>query len=297
MTIQFTCPNCDNLIAFDSKHIGKRASCQSCGQVFIIPSSNFQKPEVVETKVEIPEPVPGFYRAVFVDSWKVFADGENATSLVFVVAAVCFKFFLARGVCCLNYITFIAVWGWLFGFYFNIISETALGNDKLPEITLGTGGMFFWNMVKPLFVFFITLFIVWMPLIILLAMLQNRGITFRNMWQIELGPRLLLQAFFLLGLFLFPAAILSMVVAADITLLRPDYLFAPIRRAFGPHLVVFTLLITAAVLESQTRQFTGAYPAATVAYLALNLGVQVVAIIAMRSVGLFYRHYGCYFLW
>jgi len=245
----------------------------------------------------MPEPVGGFYRGVFVDSWKVFADGENATSLVFVVAAVCFKFFLARGACCLNYITFIAVWGWLFGFYFNIISEAALGSDKLPEITLGTGGMFFWNMVKPLFVFFITLFIVWMPLIIMLAMLQNRGITFRNMWQIELGPRLLLQAFFVLGLFLFPAAILSMVVAADITLLRPDYLFAPIRRASAPYLVVFTLLIAAAVLESQTRQFTGANPAATVAYLALNLGVQVVAIIAMRSIGLFYRHYGCYFLW
>jgi hypothetical protein len=29
--------------------------------------------------------------------------------------------------------------------------------------------------------------------------------------------------------------------------------------------------------------------------LAVNLAVQVVAIIAMRSIGLFYRHYDCYF--
>jgi len=297
MTIQFSCPNCDNLIAFDSKHIGRRARCQSCGQLFIIPSENFQKPEIVETEVEMPEPVSGFYRAVFLDSWKVFADGESATSLVFVVAVVCFKFFLARGACCLNYVAFVVVWGWLFAFYSGIIYETAFGSDKLPDINLGAGTSFFWNMVKPLFIFFMTLFLVWLPLIIALALLQDRGITFKNMWQVELGPRLLPQVFFVLGLFLFPAAILSVVVGADITLLRPDYLLAPIRGAFGSYLVVFTLLITAAVLESQTRQFTGANPAATVAHLALNLGVQVVAIFAMRSIGLFYRHYSCYFPW
>ena len=33
----------------------------------------------------------------------------------------------------------------------------------------------------------------------------------------------------------------------------------------------------------------------TVSNLAVNLAVQVVAIIAMRSIGLFYRHYACYF--
>ena len=60
---------------------------------------------------------------------------------------------------------------------------------------------------------------------------------------------------------------------------------------------MLTLVIAAAVLESQTRQFTGANPAATVPYLAINLGVQVVAIVAMRSIGLFYRHYACYFPW
>jgi len=29
----------------------------------------------------------------------------------------------------------------------------------------------------------------------------------------------------------------------------------------------------------------------------MNLGLQVVAIIAMRAIGLFYRHYTCYFQW
>ncbi|MHC4541398.1 MAG: hypothetical protein ACYS74_16720, partial [Planctomycetota bacterium] len=32
-------------------------------------------------------------------------------------------------------------------------------------------------------------------------------------------------------------------------------------------------------------------------HLFANLAVQATAIIAMRSIGLFYRHYSCYFPW
>ncbi|MHC4748223.1 MAG: hypothetical protein ACYS18_13050 [Planctomycetota bacterium] len=31
--------------------------------------------------------------------------------------------------------------------------------------------------------------------------------------------------------------------------------------------------------------------------LAVNLAVQLLAIIAMRSIGLFYRHYNCHLKW
>ena len=36
---------------------------------------------------------------------------------------------------------------------------------------------------------------------------------------------------------------------------------------------------------------------ASSAQLGLNLAVQVLAIIAMRSIGLFYKHYQCYLRW
>ena len=136
MTIQFNCPSCDSLIAFDDKHAGKRARCTTCGQIFIIPSKDGEKPKKVKHKVEKAEPDPGFYRAVFVDAWKLFFDPENAASLVFVAAVICFKFFLSPSMCC-GYIAFVVVWGWLLGFYLNIIHETAFGIDKLPEIYLG----------------------------------------------------------------------------------------------------------------------------------------------------------------
>ena len=129
MTVEFNCPKCGALIAFDSRHSGKRAKCLTCGQRFIIPSASFQKPEKVTPEPEPKgDPVPGFYHAVFVDSWKLFVDRRNVTTLAFVAAVICFKFFLAHA-CCLNYVSQIVVWGWLFGFYGSLIAETAM---RLP---------------------------------------------------------------------------------------------------------------------------------------------------------------------
>jgi len=230
---------------------------------------------------------------VFVDSWKLFIDSDNATSLVFVIAAVCFKFFLGRGICCMNYISFVVVWGWLLGFYLNIIYETAYEIDKLPQIYLGTVVTFIWYIIKPLFVFLFTMAAVQIPFIIALTLLQNKDMSPENVQRAETA----LQLIFVLGLFLFPAAILTIAVGKDITLLRPDYIFAPVRKALAPYLVVVVLLVAAAFIEIQTRPFMGENLAVDAGYMALELVVQVIALIAMRSIGLFYRHYSCYFRW
>jgi hypothetical protein len=71
----------------------------------------------------------------------------------------------------------------------------------------------------------------------------------------------------------------------------------PIFKAFIPYLTVVALLVAACLLETQTKQFKGSTFAITVGNLALNLAVQLIAIIAMRSIGLFYRHYSCRFRW
>ncbi len=300
MTIQFNCPNCDALIAFDSKHRGKRARCQTCQQLFIIPYTDDETPRKIEPKIEKGEPIPGFYRAVFVDSWRVFIDRENVTSLAFVAAAVCFKFFLARAICCVNYITFAVVWGWLLGFYLNIICETAFEIDTLPQIYLGEGVSFLWNIIKPFLIFAFTLFVVLLPFIITLSLLQDKGLTIDNMWQPEISLRLLLQLLFILGLFFFPMAILTTAIGKDLTMLRPDYILIPVFRAFKPYLVVAALLVTVGVLEMQTPQYAGLAAETTLltaGKLAFNLAVQIIAIIAMRSIGLFYRHYSCHLPW
>jgi len=297
MTIQFNCPNCGALIAFDDKYCGKRARCFTCGQRFIIPSGSSETPEKIEPEKERTEPLPGFYRAVFRASWSVFIDSDNATSLVFVVAAVCFKFFLGRGICCMNHISFAVVWAWLLGFYLNIIYDTAYDVDKLPEIYLGTSITFIWYIIKPFCIFFFTMAAVELPFVIALTALQGQGVAYENLWQVEFGPRLLLQALFIFGLFLFPAAVLTIAVGQDFTLVRPDYLLAAVFRAPAAYSVTVVLLVAAAILEMQTSQYAGQNVPTAVGNLMLNLAVQVIAIIAMRSIGLFYRHYSCYFAW
>jgi hypothetical protein len=302
MTIKFYCPNCDAVIAFDSKHAGKRARCLTCGQIFIIPQKDDETPKKIKAEPEPKgDPVPGFYPAVFIKSWKLFFDPQNATSLVFVIAIVCFRFFLANA-CCMNYVSFVLMWGWLAAFYLNIIYETAFEMNQLPQIQLADGDFLgptalVWYVIKPFLIFSYTMFIVQLPFVIALMLLEDKGITYENMWQGQTGLHLLLQALFILGLFLFPMAVLTTAVGKDLTLLRPDYLVMPILKAPISYLVVVALLVAACLLKTQTKQLQDAPLPTTAANLTLNLAVQVVAIIAMRSIGLFYRHYSCHFKW
>jgi hypothetical protein len=297
MTIEFNCPKCGALIAFDSRHSGQRAKCLTCGQKFIIPEASFQKPRKVAPEPEPQaDPVPGFHRAVFLDSWKLFLRPQNVTPLAFVIAVICFKFFLANAAC-MNYLVLFIAWGWLFGFYFSVIAETALGGDDLPEINVGSSITFLWYIVQPFLVFFFTLFLVELPLLIGLWLARDSGVTLPTLGHTVSPVHLVLQLLGLLGIFLFPAGILATAVGQDFTLLRPDYLFAPIFRAFGPYVTTVLLLTAVWFIQSYAKGYVPADTIITVKNLALNLVAQVVAIVAMRSIGLFYRHYSCYFKW
>jgi len=94
MTITFHCPHCGGLCAFDDRYAGRRARCTSCQQLFIIPSQNGQKPQKVKVKERLDGAISGFYRAVFVGSWKAFVGQAGIAGLVFVTVVVCFKFFV-----------------------------------------------------------------------------------------------------------------------------------------------------------------------------------------------------------
>ncbi|NIS82295.1 MAG: hypothetical protein GTO14_19285, partial [Anaerolineales bacterium] len=74
-------------------------------------------------------------------------------------------------------------------------------------------------------------------------------------------------------------------------------ILAPIFKAPVPYIIVVALLVAACFLEMQTTQFEGSAFAVTARDLALNLAVQIPAIIAMRSIGLFFRHYTCHLRW
>jgi hypothetical protein len=92
-------------------------------------------------------------------------------------------------------------------------------------------------------------------------------------------------------------AVLNVSVGRDLTLLRPDYLVVPIFRAFWPYIVTVLLLAAAGLLQLQAKQFSGQSPAVAAGHLALNLTAQFLVLIAMRSIGLFARHYSCHLNW
>jgi hypothetical protein len=91
-------------------------------------------------------------------------------------------------------------------------------------------------------------------------------------------------------------AILAAAIIEDLPeLFRLDHLLVPVIRAFIPYLVVVGLLAAACFIETNTKQYESLPILNIAGNLAVNLAVQVAAIIAMRSIGLFYRHYSCYF--
>ena len=302
MTIRFNCPSCNELIAFADEHRGKQAHCMTCGQQFIIPSEDKGKTKKIKSPKERAVPLPGFYRAVFIDSRRLFTNPENVTGLVFIAVAVCLKFFMAR----LNYtitipgqafvfnipipighVLHVSAWGFIFWYYMEIIYSTAFEQEKLPDVIVGGFKGLLWRIAKSVYVFFIMLFVVELPYLIT-ALISS--------WMDAEWP-VLLYALMFAGLFLFPVAILTMAVGKDLTMLRPDYFLIPIFRAFWPYLVTAVLLGAVVVLQIYAKQYSGQSPAAATGYLLLNLAVQFIALIAMRSIGLFFRHYSCLLPW
>ena len=302
MTIQFNCPHCGALIAFDKKHCGKRARCLTCGQLFVIPSADLEKPKKIKLKIERADPLPGFYRAVYVDSWKLFTKPENMTGLVFIATAVCFKFFTARLnfnvdivgpwrsieiYVPLGYILHTAAWGFLFWYYMEIIYSTAFEIEELPEVVMGGFYGFIWHIIKSIYTFVIALFVVELPFLIASVILKITGIE----WPV------LQRVFMLGGLFLFPMAILTVAIGRELTMLRPDYLLVPIFRAFKPYLAMSMLLGAAGFLQMQASQYAGQEPVTAATQLLLNLIAQVLILMAMRAIGFFYKHYTCCLPW
>jgi hypothetical protein len=298
MTIQFNCPHCGAIIAFNEKHSGKRARCLTCGQLFVIPFKDEKKPKKIKPEKDKPGvPLPGFYRAAFIDNWKLFTKSENFTGLVFIAAAVLIKFFTAR----LNftvtlsanrsidipvplgYILHIAAWGFLFWYYMEIIYATAFEIEKLPKVSMGGIYGFIWHIIKSIYTFTIALIVVELPFLIVAIILKIKGDE--------------LIVLLLCGLFFFPMAILTVAIGRDLTMLRPDYFVLPIFRAFIPYLAMSVLLGIAGFLQYQAKQYYKQEPLIVAEYLLLNFVAQILILMSMRAIAFFYKHYTCCLPW
>jgi len=307
-TITFNCPNCKFLCAFRDIYSGKRARCLRCNQVFIIPDKDGTKAQKIKQPKEFDEsPLPGFYEAVFKKSLPAIFNKQSLATLLFILVVTTMKFFTIHLDYSIN-IRFTSgggftvhlpfgwavaafVWGGLFWCYAEIICATAFDIEPLPQITFGGWYGYLFLVLKSLYSFAIALFIVLLPAIIFRYIFGVAGIISR--WA--------LYPFIALGMFLFPMAVLTVSIGRDLTmLLRPDYFFQPIKKAFWHYLFVAGLFILTWQLQYISPNYediAGSSAFTILLNLAAVLAIQILAVFTMRATGLFYRHFACFFKW
>jgi hypothetical protein len=306
MSIEFNCPKCNALIAFADKHAGKRARCVACEHRFMIPEVSFEKPARTSQPIEEATqgvPIPGFYRAALIQSWGVLFRWNTLIGLVFISVTVSFKFFVAH----IDYsfvlmdrlsiflpfglIVRVLCWGVLFWIYLESIVLGALDVNALPDMDMDGFGDFVRKAIGSVFAFVVALVFCMLPTVLYLVF-AGKG----NSPGIAYG-------LVSLGLFFLPMCILAVGVNQGTRVLcRIDLLFAAVTKAFFPYLTCAAMVM--AVWFLQMKMHNAGDPALAEAsaslktlHLAMHLGIQILALVAMRSLGLYYRHYQCFFKW
>ena len=302
-TITFNCPKCNYLCAFKDIYVGRRARCLRCDQVFIIPQNDGAAAQKIKEPKEFEEPLPGFYEAVFKKSWPAIFNKQSLVTLFFILLLTAIKFFTIH----LDYSTKITgqsgasftihmpfgwavaffVWGGIFWCYAEIVYATAFDLEPLPQIYFGGGFGYLAKVIKSFYSFFIALSIVLLPAIIV------RMIGIQSKWVV--------LPFIVLGMFLFPMAVLTVSIGRDLLMLfRPDYFFCPVKKAFWHYLFLAVLFILVWQLQYASLNYedVAEQPDLVILlHLIAVLAIQILAVFTMRVTGLFYRHFTCFFKW
>ncbi|MCD4831878.1 MAG: hypothetical protein K8R02_08780 [Anaerohalosphaeraceae bacterium] len=301
-TITFLCPKCKFVCAFREKHVGLTARCLRCDGRFIIPAVDGAKAELILPPKTFDDPLPGFFEAVLKNSARAIFSRQSFTVLIFVLILTALRFFTAHldfWVTIRSLSLFVPfgttikmfVLGMLFYTYAEIIYATAYDYEAFPQVSLGGFWGFLPTVFKSLYAFFMALLIVLLPCVILNIVLKATGVSAD--WALELLA--------VLGLFLFPMAIVSVAISRDLgQLLNLDNYYTPIKKALRAYLLMAGIFIFAAHLSYYLPEYGKLADKGSLFIffgLILRLAGQIIMLFAMRAIGLFHRHYNCYFNW
>jgi hypothetical protein len=98
------------------------------------------------------------------------------------------------------------------------------------------------------------------------------------------------------GLFFLPLSLTIYAYSCDILLsFRLDFVLRAARKAFWPHLAIYLQFLVIAILFWQSSFYAKNAPPGTIEQSVIFHGLAAgLSILAARTAGLFYRHYGCY---
>ena len=241
-----------------------------------------------------------FFKDAFASFYIVFKGTGNVVNMLILLVLCAFLPVLGY-VGCYGFIGQVIVLGWFCAFYFNTILEVARGEDDLPSI----GGVEGWwgSIFRPLLLFVGVYAFCMIPFLV-------------YTFSVGLGSfdPLVALALQLLGVFVGPMALLSVALGDSIGALRPDLMIKSIVNAFVPYLAVWLMLgvifagavllligVVAATVLGNLGNDTG-----VIGWLASSFGLQILAlwlvygygaVVAMRIIGLFYRHFKHRFAW
>ncbi|MBN1124938.1 MAG: hypothetical protein JXA82_08020 [Sedimentisphaerales bacterium] len=315
-TITFDCPGCGGICGFDSKHAGRRARCTRCQQRFIVPEFNGQPAQKVKSDEEEDQAVGGFYHALFVDNIKAFFRTSSTTPVVWITVLTIVRFTVRH----MNY--FLSVYvkatgkmatlplpfglavsifltGCMLRYYMDLARSVAFEEDAMPDAEFNSPVRFTTSTFSALYSLLVIVFIVCIP--ILVVYLGLRGLGFlsgdEDGW-VSIVSWIGLGISAVPGLFLFGVFFLVAAVMEDLTMVfDPRVLFRPIRKAFGPYLVLMLTVVPILVLHSWTFGFGWNRQVEPVTLIVQAVGVILLSVWTLataRGIGLFYRHYGCY---
>jgi hypothetical protein len=250
-------------------------------------------------------PVPEFYREVFIRGWKVLFVKDSIVGVTFCIAMTCFQFFLGNldysftvGAFCppliVGWITQFFTLGGLFWYFFQTIGSTVLYPDSLPELEIGYGFEYLGGLFKSIFLFLNGLLLTAIPGVAIGTAIESLGLAY---WGLKIT--VLILSCLLLPLWLgifgcdFPIWIIF----------RIDVLIRTLIKTVKPYLITamiteiiffgwFISLLTFSTIENLSLIEKSLY-------LAFRIIMVILMLFAMRTIGLYYRHYkpACPWLW
>ena len=295
MTITCTCPKCDRFCGFKDAHAGRQVRCLACNSHFIVPDHDGQTARLLKPEPEAA--LSGFYRAALVDNFKAFIQKESLFGIILCIALTCFHFFAGnedysftiggfRPPLAIGWVVTFCCAGYLLWYFMETINTTTVGNDFLPEISIGTGFVFIGEAVKSIYLFIVAFAIAAIPGAALTALLEKLGVSYPplNMIIITLSLSMLPMILCMLGSGVAPWNVF-----------RYDRIIRVIAKTFGPYVLSAMITFIALFAVYSTIGFFATNPdinrPGIPIMLSLRLGAVFTMLFAMRTIGLYARHY------
>lgn len=332
MTTQ-ACGSCGTQIRYGVKHEGKTVRCPKCSEPVLLPIIE-PEPAADDPSYELapddhpiqpPPPTPAVLaptagqslperlrparvqRSFWEDIRKSFTFLTELDNLAVIIGyAVMMTIYPAIAILpIIGLIAMFAFYGMLYAFYFDVVQTTAGGEDDLPTLTEWDG--FVESGLMPVASFIGTT---------LIASLLGIAAIVLTLERPEGSSTAIIVAAFAIGWFFWPAIVLAVATLGWGLVLRVDLLIRTPFAAIGPYLVVLGTLGVAlflgwfgssAFLADTTHRAMESMnipPVSVVGFIfrvfesfvlsAISISSSV---IAMRTIGLYYRHFSQRFPW